>query len=163
MKNCVPLIKLSFYAVCPLGFYGDKCSTECVFPWYGELCGSSCTDYPNNCSKADCHRALGCQNNGQIFDLLIFLCTKSKTPRSKKGILSLPCRSWLKKKKTLHFFGKQPPPPFSKRFQCTFLENHNNERKLSGISKNKQEHSVLQMRSFSQRDLRKHLQMIREK
>lgn len=120
MKNCVPLIKLSFYAVCPLGFCGDKCSTECVFPWYGELCGSSCTDYPNNCSKADCHRALGCQNNGQIFDLLIFLCTKSKTPRSKKGILSLPCRSWLKKRKHCISLENSPPPLFQRGFSVLF-------------------------------------------
>lgn len=46
------------------GFYGDKCNTECAYPYYGDLCGFEC-----DCSKADCHPALGCQNKGKIFYL----------------------------------------------------------------------------------------------
>lgn len=41
--------------VCPLGFHGVRCRTECVYPWYGKLCSSIC-----NCSKFECHSALGC-------------------------------------------------------------------------------------------------------
>lgn len=41
--------------VCPLGFHGVRCRKECGYPWYGKLCSSIC-----NCSKAECHSALGC-------------------------------------------------------------------------------------------------------
>uniref|UniRef100_K1QBW9 Uncharacterized protein n=1 Tax=Magallana gigas TaxID=29159 RepID=K1QBW9_MAGGI len=49
---------------CPPGYSGDKCNIKCVYPWYGRLCGSSCSNDPNNCSRDDCHPALGCQSHG---------------------------------------------------------------------------------------------------
>lgn len=72
---------------CPLGFYGYKCNTECIYPWYGALCGLSCTDYPNNCSKADCHPALGCQNNGRI---IVTQTTQSSSKKQLNSNVSTP-------------------------------------------------------------------------
>lgn len=48
-----------FCTVCPLGFHGVMCRAECGYPWYGKLCSSIC-----NCSKAECHSALGCLSYG---------------------------------------------------------------------------------------------------
>lgn len=63
-RSCTVLSQLdfSFNTVCPIGFFGDKCDTECAYPWYGVQCGSKC-----DCADLDCHPALGCQNKGQIF------------------------------------------------------------------------------------------------
>lgn len=60
MKDCVFVIRLFFYIVCLLGFFGDKCNMECVYLWYGVLCGFFCMDYLNNCFKVDCYFVLGC-------------------------------------------------------------------------------------------------------
>uniref|UniRef100_A0A8W8JYP5 EGF-like domain-containing protein n=1 Tax=Magallana gigas TaxID=29159 RepID=A0A8W8JYP5_MAGGI len=54
----------SYKSECPPGYSGDKCNIKCVYPWYGRLCGSSCSNDPNNCSRDDCHPALGCQSHG---------------------------------------------------------------------------------------------------
>lgn len=60
-RSCTVLSQLdfSFNTVCPIGFFGDKCDTECAYPWYGVQCGSKC-----ECTDPDCHPALGCQNKG---------------------------------------------------------------------------------------------------
>nr|XP_022338271.1 uncharacterized protein LOC111133857 [Crassostrea virginica] len=48
---------------CPLGLYGENCTLECTYPYYGELCGFSCE---NSCPKNQCDKALGCLNQESV-------------------------------------------------------------------------------------------------
>ncbi|XP_061164266.1 multiple epidermal growth factor-like domains protein 10 [Saccostrea echinata] len=43
---------------CPPGFFGDNCSRQCYYPYYGRLCLYMC-----QCDNNTCDHVIGCTNN----------------------------------------------------------------------------------------------------
>ncbi|XP_056013723.1 cell death abnormality protein 1-like [Ostrea edulis] len=43
---------------CTLGFYGENCTSPCLFPHYGYRCGLQCS-----CNEDECHHQYGCKRS----------------------------------------------------------------------------------------------------